>query len=163
MGECSWDDATAPGDEVAKLLALRIKQGGASLTTVDIRLPVALEMDFVNLKPQADLICALSLFNDQGVHLFNAADLDNRDSRYGSGAYTACFTIPGNLLTEGVVRICAEVSTRAPVYQIHFLVYDAASFQVVDTGEPGSVRSGWGRPLPGVVRPRIEWSVQPAN
>ena len=31
------------------------------------------------------------------------------------------------------------------------------AFQVVDKGEPGSVRSGWGRPIPGVMRPLCKW------
>jgi lipopolysaccharide transport system ATP-binding protein len=163
MGNRRWDIASAPGDEVAKLLALRVKQQGESADSVDIRLPVVLEMDFKNRKPQADLICALSLFNDQGVHLFNAVDFDNKRTKYEPGNYTARFTIPGNLFTEGMVRICAEVSTRAPVYQIHFLEYDAAAFQVIDNGEPGSVRSGWGRPIPGVVRPKTEWAIEPTQ
>ena len=51
----------------------------------------------------------------------------------------------------------AEVSTGHPVYQIHFLEYDSAAFQVIDTGEQGSVRGRWGRPIPGVVRPALEW------
>lgn len=163
MGDRVWDTASAPGDGVAKLLALRVKQGGKSTDSVDIRLPVVLEMDFLNRKPQADLLCAMSLFNDQGVMLFGAGDLDNQNSKYSAGTYTARFTIPGNLLAECVVRICAEVSTKAPVYQIHFLEHDAAAFQVIDTGEPGSVRSGWGRPIPGVVRPKIEWVIEPTR
>jgi lipopolysaccharide transport system ATP-binding protein len=163
IGDRQWDIATAPGNEVAKLLALRVKQDGLSVDNVDIRLPVVLEMDFVNLKAQANLLCALSLFNDQGTHLFCATDFDNHKSIYELGSYTARFTIPGNLLSEGVVRICAEVSTRAPIYQIHFLEYDAAAFHVIDNGEPGSVRAGWGRPIPGVVRPKVDWAIEPLD
>lgn len=163
MGDRSWDLASAPGDEVAKLLEVRVKQRGVSISSVDIRLPVVLEMVFLNLKPQANLICAFSLFNDQGVHLFNAVDFDNKHNGYAPGKYTAEFTIPGNLFAEGVVSICVEVSTRAPVYQIHFLEYDAAAFQVIDNGEPGSVRSGWGRPIPGVVRPKVSWRISPSS
>ncbi|HKB08497.1 MAG TPA: hypothetical protein VKF61_09485, partial [Candidatus Polarisedimenticolia bacterium] len=66
--------------------------------------------------------------------------------------------VPGNLFAEGQVRVVAEVSTGDPLYQIHFLEYDSVAFQVVDSGEPGSVRSGWGRPIPGVVRPHLEWT-----
>ena len=161
MGERRWDPAAAPGDADAKLLALRIKQQDKSLDSVDIRLPVVLEMDFLNRKPQANLICCLSLFNEQGTMLFPAVDLDNPTSKYAVGTHTARFTIPGNLFAEGVIRICAEVSTRAPVYQIHFLEHDAAAFQVIDTGEPGSVRAGWGRAIPGALRPKIPWAIEP--
>jgi hypothetical protein len=73
--------------------------------------------------------------------------------------------VPGNLFAEGDVRVVAEVSTRHPVYQIHFLVFDSVAFQVVDTGEPGSVRAGWGRPIPGALRPLCGWRTraQPAT
>lgn len=160
MGERHWTEKTAPGDDVAKLSAVRVKQNGESCDTVDIRFSIDIEMEFVNTKRDADLLCCLSLFNDEGVHLFNAADWSNQKSIYAPGAYTAVFTIPGNLLTEGLIRICAEVSTRAPIYQMHFLVHDAAAFQVSDSGAPGSVRAGWGRGMPGVVRPSLAWRIQ---
>jgi lipopolysaccharide transport system ATP-binding protein len=65
--------------------------------------------------------------------------------------------VPGNFFAEGQVRVIAEVSTRHPFYEIHVLEHDAVSFQVIDKGEAGSVRANWGRNLPGVVRPLLQW------
>jgi lipopolysaccharide transport system ATP-binding protein len=151
-----WNDPrSAPGDEVARLLAVRVLQHGEVTETVDIRHPARIEMDYLNLKDNARLLFSFSIFNDQGVFLFAVADLDEAQGGQprAPGVYRAIGEIPGNLLSEGTMRIAAEVSTRAPLYQIHFVVHDAVAFQVVDSGEPGSVRAGWGRPLPGVVRP----------
>jgi hypothetical protein len=65
--------------------------------------------------------------------------------------------VPGNLFSEGAIRVYVEVSTRHPVYQIHVNVHDCVGFQVVDTGAAGNVRAGWGRPIPGALRPMCEW------
>jgi len=163
MGDRNWSLETAPGDETVRLLSVSVKQAGNHTDSVDIRYPVDIDMVFHVTEDKVNLLCALSFFSDQGQHLFNAADLNNTQSIYRKGMYTATFTIPGNLLAEGVVRICAEVSTRSPVYQIHFLEHDAAAFQVIDTGEPGSVRSGWGKPIPGLVRPNVDWAIIPSR
>jgi hypothetical protein len=36
------------------------------------------------------------------------------------------------LVATEIVLICAEVSTRAPVCQIHFQEYDSATFQIIE-------------------------------
>ena len=108
----------------------------------------------------AQLISSFAFFDSQGIHLFATADFS--DSEWAgprpAGIYQSVCQVPGNLFSEGIVRVVAEVSTRHPVYQIHFLVYDSVGFQVVDTSAAGSVRAGWGRPIPGVMRPMCEWS-----
>ena len=153
----------APGDSVARLKAVRVISEEVVTETVDIRYPVILEMEYWNLKPDAQLLCGFSFFNDQGVILFVSADF--QDPEWGNkskpiGIYKSRCVVPGNLLAEGQVKVVAEVSTRHPVYEIHVLEYDSVCFQVVDTGEPGSVRAEWGRNIPGVMRPRLEWKTE---
>jgi lipopolysaccharide transport system ATP-binding protein len=158
--------ADAPGDDVARLKSVRVVSSGATAETVDIRAPLTIEMEFWNQKPGAMLVSAFSLFNDQGVPLFVSSDRfgpAGRDEPKPAGLFRSRCTIPGNLLAEGPVRVVAEVSTGYPVYQIHFLEFDAVAFQVVDTGEPGSVRGTWGRNIPGVVRPDLEWETVPLD
>ena len=130
---------------------------------MDIRYPVTIEMEFQNFQGGADLAAAFSFFNEQGTLLFASPDFD--DATWGSkprpvGIYRSRCTIPGNLLTESQIRVCAEVSTRHPRYEQHFLEYDSVAFQVVDKGEPGSVRATWGRPIAGVMRPMLSWDTQ---
>jgi lipopolysaccharide transport system ATP-binding protein len=156
-----WDDAnTAPGDSVARIKAVRVISEGEISDTVDIRKPVTIEMEFINLQEGSDLVSAFSFFNTEGVILFVGVDF--HEPQWGSkprpaGLFRARCTVPGNFFAEGVVRVCAEVSTRKPSYVIHFLEYDSVSFQVVDKGNPGSVRGDWERKIPGVVRPFLEW------
>jgi hypothetical protein len=77
------------------------------------------------------------------------------------GVYRSVCCVPGNLFAEGLVRVAAEVSTRYPVYRPHFIATDCVGFQVMDSGQPGSVRSGgWSRVIPGLMRPICEWSTE---
>jgi len=156
----TWNDPRQrPGDDVARLHAVTVRQGGIVSQTVDIRSPVEIETVYECLQDGADLMCAVSFFDSTGVHLFVSGDQNDRrwSGPRPAGVYRSVCTVPGNLFAEGIVRVTAEVSTKAPVYQIHFLEYDSAAFMVIDTGEHGSVRGDWGRPIPGVMRPYCEW------
>jgi lipopolysaccharide transport system ATP-binding protein len=152
-----WDDMdTAPGDSGARLKAVRVISDDTVNDTVDIRSSVTIEMEYWNLKPDARLVSVFSFMNDQGIVLFVAADFQEQDSLGKPvGVFRSRCTVPGNLFAEGQVRVVAEVSTRHPAYQIHFLEFDSMAFQVVDKGQAGSVRANWGRHIPGVVRPSI--------
>jgi lipopolysaccharide transport system ATP-binding protein len=155
-----WEEPPLrPGDDVARLISVRVLQSGVISESVDIRMPVEVEMVYEVLVDQRQLLASFAFFDMQGIHLFAAADFPEGEwsGPRARGRYRSVCTVPGNLWAEGVVRVVAEVSTRHPVYQIHFLVFDSVAFQVVDTGEPGSVRAGWGRPIPGVMRPACEW------
>jgi lipopolysaccharide transport system ATP-binding protein len=133
---------------------------------VDIRKPVTLEMEYRNFKDGAELFSNMGFVDDLGVILFNTPDF--QEGNFGSkarpaGIYRARCKVPGNLFAEGQVRVAVEVSTREPFYDVHFVEWDAVSFQVVDRGEPGSVRANWGRDLPGVMRPLLHWENELLN
>lgn len=159
-----WDDAaTAPGDGVVKLRSVRVLQDGVVADTVDIRRPVTIEMEYRVLEEGRQLIHAFLFYDDHGVLLFYGAPFasDRPEAEpQPAGLVRACCTIPGNLFAECRVRVWAEVSTRFPLYQVHVLAPDAVAFQVVDSGEPGSVRATWGRPIPGVMRPQLSWTCE---
>ncbi|MHB9004820.1 MAG: ABC transporter ATP-binding protein, partial [Coriobacteriia bacterium] len=161
--EREWDDpAAAPGDAMARLRSVRASQDGVGRDAMDIRHEIAIEMEYWSFEDDAHLLPVFSVFDDQGVCLFVTAELDSSRLQVGQpkGLHRCVCHIPGNLLSEGTVRIVAEVSTGHPTYESHILERDVVSFQVVDRNEPGSVRAGWGRPLLGVVRPRCDWEFE---
>jgi len=158
--EREWPDLdSAPGDAVARLKSVRVLQDGCPAGTIDIRRSVVLEMHYVCLREGSSLMPAFSFFNDQGLLVFVSADFTHarHGAEHSRGVYACRCEIPGNLLAEGTLLVTAEVSTSYPAYQIHFLEYEAVSFHVADSNEPGSVRDGWGRSLGGVMRPRLSW------
>jgi hypothetical protein len=149
------------GDEIARLISVCVRQRGKTTDTVDIRFPIEIEIIYEALQDNANLLSGVSFFNIEGVHLFFSGDLnDPTSSRSRRGIYRSVCCVPGNLFAEGMVRVAAEVSTRSPVYRPHFIALDCVGFQVADPGQPGSVRSGWARAIPGLMRPICEWSTE---
>ncbi len=161
--ERSWiDEASAPGDDTARLLSVRVVSAREVTAVVDIRDPVAIEVDFVNYRDQACLFPALTFMDEAGAVVFVGADFNNAGGLHeplAPGRYSARCVVPGNLLAEGTIRVVTEISTRHPAYKIHAIEFDSVAFQVVDKGEPGSVRGTWGRPIPGAVRPQLAWAL----
>jgi lipopolysaccharide transport system ATP-binding protein len=160
-GERIWNElSTAPGDGVARLRAVRVIADGTVTDLVNQEAPVTIEMEFWNRVEGAELLAAFSFINSQGVVAFVSADFF--EPRWGcrprpAGLHRVHCTVPGGLFNEGLYSVVAEVSTRTPTHEIHFLEHDSAAFQVVDSDHQGSLRSVWARDIPGVVRPRQVW------
>lgn len=130
-----WSDAaTAPGRDVGRLHAVRIRgEDGQIAETVEITRPVAVEIEYEVLKSGYVLLPHFHLFNDEGVFLFVAVDLDPswRRRPRPTGRYVSIGWIPGNLLAEGTMFVSPCLITLDPdTPQFH--ERDAVSFQVVD-------------------------------
>ncbi len=129
----------------------------------DIRKPVTIEMEFVNKKEGSSLLAAFSFDHEHGTHLFVSPDFHDRTwgpKPRPAGVFRTRCTVPGNFFAEGLIKVVAEVATREPSYILHFLEHDCVAFQVVDTGQPGSVRGSWSRNIPGMIRPLLDWSTE---
>ena len=69
--------------------------------------------------------------------------------------------IPGNLLNEGSVIVEAAIcSIDFPKLEHHAAVYEAISFEVLDPGEGDSARGAFAGQWRGVVRPKLDWTVE---
>ena len=100
-----WSDIRkAPGGEFCRLRGIRAKTRAGSLTdTVDIRHPVGIEMDFEVLKPGYHILPHFFLWNEDGVQLLGANDLDPewRGRRRPAGRYVTTAWIPGTFSRPG--------------------------------------------------------------
>jgi lipopolysaccharide transport system ATP-binding protein len=158
----SWDDpASAPGDAVARARHVAVVDTeGRDVDVVDLRETVGIELSFDVLPAAPAMTPMLALYNDQGVHVFNALDPDERWSRPREpGTYTTRAWIPANLLNEGTYVVTAFVNTiKAGYLQRHIHVPEAVSFRVVNRvagpSAKGEVAGTWG----GAVSPLLEWS-----
>ena len=165
MAERIWEDMnSAPGDEVARLKAVRvISSEGKVSDTIDIRHPLTIEMEYWNHKEGVHLSPAFSFINEQGIILFVFADwMDPTTGQKPKPAGICCArcVVPGNIFAEGLITVVAQVCTVQPSFKVHFLEWQSVGFQVVDKNEKGSVRAGWGKNIPGVVRPMLHWENQ---
>jgi lipopolysaccharide transport system ATP-binding protein len=149
----------APGSETVRLRAVRVRnEAGEVSAAMDIRRPVAIEMEYDVLQEGHILVPNLHFLNEEGVYAFIAAEVGSawRGRPRPAGRYLATAWIPGNLLAEGTLIVGAAISTLDPV-RIHFFERDAVAFHVVDTTEGDSARGDYGGTFPGVVRPMLRW------
>jgi len=157
-----WPIETAPGNEVVKLRGVRVQsQPGGVTDAMDIRRPITIEMDYEVFKAGYVLVPNLHFYNEEGVYAFVASDLDPewRGRERAIGRYLSSAVIPGNLLSEGTLFVGAAISTMEPVI-VHLYERDAVAFQVIDTMDGDSARGDYGGPMPGIVRPLLQWSTR---
>ncbi len=157
-----WHDlAQAPGNEIARLLAVRVKTNDQMSEAVDIRKPVEIEMEYEVLQSGHVLLPNFHFFNEEGVYVFVAADHDPdwRRRPRPSGRYISKAAIPGNLLSEGSLIVSAALTIPNPVTVV-FHAREAVAFQVVDSLDGDSARGDYAGPIPGVVRPLLQWNTQ---
>src|SRR4029450_12991110 len=68
---CWADPPTAPGDEIARLSAVRLLGSDGSVAScVDIQRPFSIELEYWYLRPGAPLIANGHLYKAQGVYPF---------------------------------------------------------------------------------------------
>jgi lipopolysaccharide transport system ATP-binding protein len=161
-----WPDAAkAPGNEIARLHAVRVKtEEGEVCDAVDIRRPVGVEMEFEVLKPGHVLVPNYHFFNEEGLYLFVTHEFESEWARNPRpvGRHVSTVWIPGNFLAEGTLIVSAALSSYDPVV-VHFFERDAVAFQVVDSLDGGSARGDYAGSVPGVVRPTFRWTSAPAG
>jgi lipopolysaccharide transport system ATP-binding protein len=152
-------DEKGAGDEVARLRWARlVDRNGQAIDMVHRRERVGVQMRYDVLQdgyrpvPNIHLYC-------QGQYLF--VSMAANSGVTSKGAYVATMWIPENFLNEGVYVAGIAASTMNPV-RAHFAVHDGVIFNVVDDLHDPD-RGEYVLSIPGLVRPRLDWSVMPAE
>lgn len=158
-----WPDITkAPGGEVARLRALRIRtEDGLITDNVNIGNPVAIEMEYDVLKSGYVLLPHHHVFNDEGINIFQVHDTDPvwKSRPRPAGRYVSTVWIPGNFLSDGMLFVSSGLVTLNPII-LEFYERDAVAFQVTDSLENGVARGDWTGKMGGLVRPLLKWNTQ---
>ncbi|MGH7718042.1 MAG: polysaccharide ABC transporter ATP-binding protein [Gemmatimonadaceae bacterium] len=151
---------TAPGNDVVRLRAVRVRtEDGRVTDAVDIRRPVAIDVEFDVLQGGQVLVPNLHLYNEEGICVFITGDQDPewRRRERPEGRFISTAWIPGNFLAEGSLIVHAAISTPDPV-TVHAFERDAVAFQVIDSLGGETARGDYGGEMPGVVRPVLSWT-----
>lgn len=158
--EKSWGNIeNSPGNEVTRLRRIRVcNEAGETVSTVDIRRPAGIEMDYDVLRGGKVLVSSFHFYNEQGICIFVSHDLYSewRNKTRPRGKYVSTVWVPGNFLAEGTVFVTATVVTYQP-FEVHFAERDAIAFHVIDNFEGDSMRGDYTGVMPGIVRPRLIW------
>jgi len=166
-GEWVWDDPRrAPGNDKARLRAVRLLSGGEVSTEVDIDKEVEVEVEFWNYVEGARNLCVnIYLLSSSGATVLstgttpgaNAQREEWFDRPHPSGLFRARLTLPANFLNEGLYYINVYVVTLGPPV-IEVDAPQVLTFNVFDTG---AMRTpGGGHHWAGVVRPRLPWQTE---
>lgn len=157
-----WPDSEkSPGGSAARLRAVRIRTEDGSVTdAIDIRKSVGIEVEYDVLESGHVLMPTFALINDEGVNVCVAIDQDPgwRKRPREAGRYASTGWIPGNLLSEGLLSVNVTLWTLEPVRQMEYHQADVVAFQVIDSLEGDSARGDFIGDLPGVIRPKLEWT-----
>lgn len=158
--EVTWPDLnTAPGDQVTRLRAVRVKtEDGQVRRWVDIHKPFAIELEHEVLEGGHVLYAYHSFFNDEGIKLFMTVDQNSEwhNKPRPPGRYISRVWIPGDLLNEGHIYIQTSIrnfNTRTR----HVSVREAVGFQVIDQFEREVLPGTFSGSLEGAVRPALTW------
>ena len=158
-----WPDITrAPGGDICRLRAVRARDRDGSVSdSVDIRRAIGIEIEFDVIQPGFFLLPHFYMWNDQGVLILGANDLDPAWRRRPRpvGRYVSTGWIPGNFLAEGTVFVDIAIITIEPTISQVF-EQSIVGFQVVDSMDGDTHRGDWAGPQPGAVRPLLEWTTR---
>ena len=153
---------SSPGGEIVRLRAVRVlSEDGEIIETVDIRRPVAVEMEYDVLKEGYVLLPNFDFINEEGVHVFKTLDRDPDWVRRPrpKGRYRSTTWIPGNFLSEGMLFINAALTTVNPMIPQYY-AREVVAFHVIDRTDGDSVRGDYAGHIKGVVRPLLKWTTQ---
>lgn len=152
------------GDNLATLLHAQII-GENDLPTgeVDIRKPVKIVMKYelhqdVPIAPYPNF----HFLDSRGDCVFVSGSKDFRDcSGNESGTYTATCYIPGDLLNSTTYFIGLALTFTHQGLHVSFFEKDALCLTAVDPIDEtiDDLRFGYAGPMPGVVRPKLEWQI----
>ncbi len=162
--ERAWGaDEEAPGDPAVRLRRARVcDESGETGSAFDVREPVYIELTYDVLEEGHALVPLVELYNEEGTEVFSTHDAGGEWRRRARplGRYTSAVRIPGNLLAEGSLIANVSLMSHFPSTVLHAHEMNAVAFQVVD--EPGGVsaRGDYAGPMPGVVRPLLEWTTR---
>ena len=161
-GERAWDTGNAPGNDIVRLRRIRVcDESLRSIYSVDVRQPVAVEMEYEVLSGGKILTPNFQLYNDQGICAFVSLDQDEdwRSRPREPGVYVSRGWIPGNLMAEGNMFISAVLATHDPL-QVHVNESEVIGFVVSDPFEGDSARGDYAGRLHGLVRPILKWETE---
>lgn len=159
-GERVWQSpAEAPGDEVARLKAVRGRnlQGEVS-AEFSVRESWYVEIEFWVLSP-AFINVNVYFYDESGSLVFMSGDF--QDSRWQEqprpvGVHRSRCLIPKDLLNDGTLRVLVGLAT--PPTTLRALERDAAYFEITDDVSQEGARGFYPGSWPGgAVRPALKW------
>ncbi len=153
----------APGDQVVRLRRVRVRaEDGNTISVVEIRKSFGIELTYDVLEEGHALVPVVEFYNEEGTELFSTHDTnaDWRRQARTRASYRSTVWVPGNLLAEGSLLGHVSIMSHFPSTVLHARENNAFAFQVIDSPSGDSARGDYVGPMPGVVRPLLNWTTE---
>jgi len=145
--------------DIAELLGAELF-GVTDFSDITIHDELVVRMRY-KIKKDIDGKCVpnFHFFTADGSYAFVSSASDV--TRTAPGVYHADCRIPRRLLNEGAYFVGVALTTffEGGTYQVDFYDRNALTFNVRDPVDERSGRYGYAGPVPGVVRPQLDWSI----
>ena len=155
-----WNDpGTAPGNDTVRIHRVCVcPEDGSPTSTITMRTPLAIEVEFWNLVPDAHLHITLHLYVEQQIVAFTTSsgmDPEWYGRPYPTGLFRSVCHIPGNFLNSGTHRVLLLVVKNGDT--VIYRHEDILAFDVHDLDKrPGH----WLGKEPGVLQPALVWKTE---
>ena len=156
----------APGGRVVRLRSVRVlSEDGETCAAFDVRRAVGIEIAYDVREAGHFLTPHVELSNDEGITLFSSHDTgrESGDSGMTVGHYASTVWIPANTLAEGNFLVHVALMSHRPSTVLHAQERNAVAFQVIEGRGGESARGDYEGPMPGVVRPLLNWTTRCAE
>lgn len=161
-GERVWDPENVPAASAPfRPISLKIKsRSGKVVDTVRSTEPVTVEFEYQLDAPVTGLRVGMYLSTMRGEYVLTSFDTDapelfeKFDSRK-SGRFISRTEIPADIFNEGRYTIGVNASSFG--VRRYFMDESAIAFNVDISGAPGT---HWPEPRVGLVRPRLNWTIE---
>jgi len=158
LSEKVWPDPqTAPGDETARIHAVRILDSDGHLTSqTDISSSISIEIEYWAMSPGIPLNVSISIFNSEEVYVLaspSTTDTEWFGNPHPQGLFRSRCVIPGPFFNQGrysVTALLVNTERSHIIAQLDRII----SVDMVDFGDARRGYLGyWG----GVIRPLLRW------
>ncbi|HXX80151.1 MAG TPA: ABC transporter ATP-binding protein [Thermodesulfovibrionales bacterium] len=148
------------GDAYASLLAGSVvDKNNVPCSEVDIREPIRIKMKYqINRTNSKEYFPNFHIFSSDGTYAFVSSP--QTIDVASLGIHEAECIIPNNFLNEGTYFVGLALTSFESGVKVHFYENNALSFNVKDPLENVPTRRGYVGPMPGVVRPLLDWTVR---
>jgi lipopolysaccharide transport system ATP-binding protein len=147
-----------PGSDYIRLLAARIKdEEGRITSSLDVRQPFTIEMQYEILRRVSHLRVGVTLTAADGADVLSSTDMDDIEDglEREPGIYISQCTIPGDFLNYG--QYFVSVGADTPMIQSHFFLDRELALRIEQTGGVGgSIPDG----RRGLLRLRLPWDIE---
>jgi lipopolysaccharide transport system ATP-binding protein len=156
--EKSWAGAERPGDNIARLEHVRlIGRNGEKPHSILMNEAIGLEFTYEITEEGYFPTPNIHLFTSRQEHVLASHDKP-RSGYHKKGRYRSVVWIPPDLLNEGTYIAGIALTTMNPA-RIHFYEPEAIIFEVLENTLIRDIE--YNKRLPGVVRPKLDWSTEP--